>query len=151
MNAPAESAQPAVFRWLVKKMKFRKSHTRSSEEGTLALSFLSYVNVHALRNSARLSIGKSKRAASPEPVGCEACFLVPRLQRLLTGPCENRRTQWRAENCSGPPVLAARTATDEAIGSAFRCDVLRQSTSVMSTDPLAPLERTYVTLPSRMR
>src|SRR6266851_2641185 len=27
---------------------------------------------------------------------------------------------WRAANASGPPVMAARTATDEAIGSAFR-------------------------------
>src|SRR5260370_23100433 len=98
-------------------MKFRKSHTRSSEEGTLALSFLPYVNVHALRNSARLSIGKSKSAASPKPVGCEACLLVPRLQHLLTAPCENRRTQCRPENYSPPPAVAAPPATDEPIGS----------------------------------
>jgi|SRR6266850_4598170 len=55
---------------------------------------------------------------------------------------ENRRTQSRPEIGSGPPVMAARVATEEAIGSAFKRDVLRQSTSVMSTDPLAPLART---------
>ena len=51
------------------------------------------------------------------PQSAEAAALSLR-QIALT--LETRRTQWRAENGSGSPVMAARVATDEAIGSAFR-------------------------------
>jgi hypothetical protein len=40
--------------------------------------------------------------------------------RRIAITLENRGTQWRAENGSASRVKAARVATDEAIGSAFR-------------------------------
>jgi hypothetical protein len=40
--------------------------------------------------------------------------------RRIAITLETRRTQWRAENGSGSPVIAARVAADDAIGSAFR-------------------------------
>lgn len=70
------------------------------------------------------------------------CFSCGESLRRIALALGNRQTHWRAEIDSGSPVMAARVATDEEIGSAFRRDVLRQSTAVMSTDPLAPLERT---------